>query len=278
MMVFVNLSRNAYERFWLPNLYKAQGRDMSVAFEKSEREIQAIADKVMRPPEKAKVMGLVERWKLENPNQVRVEWVRLGEFSKVAGQIAKARAEEARGLLSSISSGIQKADQALLMGDRAIFLAQRMPFLLRLHASLGVSEVLAAASAELDPESDLGAALSSSRALAMTAGQAAREARLLAQSLYPLILPKTYQMSKYLASANSLAEKSITLVKDLNSVSPSAVQRIEGMMTRLFLYLFALGSSIVVVWWAGYFWVKRRLLSARPADSQSSQSGRRNAA
>ena len=46
IFVFLRLSREAFDGYWLPKLYKAEGEPMSIAFRKSEQEILAIAAKV----------------------------------------------------------------------------------------------------------------------------------------------------------------------------------------------------------------------------------------
>ncbi len=152
MLVFVTLSREVFEKYWIPTVFKERGRVMLIAFERSEKEIWAIADKVMSPHAQADVKELIVRWKRENPGQIRVEGVRLGDFSQRAGKIARERAEQTGGLLSTVRSGVVAADEALLMADRVLFLMHRMPFLLRLQASLGASDIFSILTPKVEAE------------------------------------------------------------------------------------------------------------------------------
>jgi hypothetical protein len=142
MLVFVRLSRQVIEEYWVPEVYGTGGEDLQVAYRKSEEELWSIADKVLDEPRKRDLMDLIDQWRTANPGQVRVEGVRLGDFSGAAGDAARARAAKAKGLLSSVRSATQAADQALLLAERARFLVVRMPFLVRLQFRLAAREIV----------------------------------------------------------------------------------------------------------------------------------------
>ena len=100
--------------------------------------------------QQADLRELVSAWQYEHPDQYRVEGVRFQEFSEHAGQIEDARTKKARGLLGQVQSATMAADQALVISERAFFVAHRMPFLIRLQARLGVQETLSDTLARLD--------------------------------------------------------------------------------------------------------------------------------
>jgi hypothetical protein len=143
MVVFVRLSRGAADRYWVPEVYGAEaGAELVDAFDRVERELWRVADKVLDGERKKEVLSLVDDWLADNPGRVRVEGVRLTDFSALAGEAARGRAERARGLLSSVKSATQSADQALLLAEQAMFLAHRIPFLVRLHARIAAREIV----------------------------------------------------------------------------------------------------------------------------------------
>jgi hypothetical protein len=142
MLVFVRLSRGVVEEYWVPEVYGAAGEDLEDAYRKSEEELWSLADKILDEPRKRELMDLIDQWKIANPGQVRVEGVRLGDFSVAAGEAARARAARAKGLLSSVRSATQAADQALLLAERARFLVYRTPFLVRLQVRLAAREIV----------------------------------------------------------------------------------------------------------------------------------------
>jgi hypothetical protein len=143
MLVFVRLSRSVANRHWVPLVYGAEGgRALAEAFEAAERDLWQLAATVLDATKRAQVTSLTDDWLASWPNQVRVEGIRLTDFSVVAGEAARDRAERARGLLASVKSATQSADQALLLAERAMFLTHRLPFLLRLQARLAAREIL----------------------------------------------------------------------------------------------------------------------------------------
>ena len=66
---------------------------------------------------------------------------RLSRFSKVASHFAKKEEDAARGLLAGVNAVTQTADAAVLLCERAMFFAQRAPFLFRLQARVGAYEI-----------------------------------------------------------------------------------------------------------------------------------------
>ena len=86
--------------------------------------------------------ALIRDWQKRNPNHLRVEGVRFQTFSKEAGKLAREQEMRASGLLSSLKTATAAADQAVLLAERALFLAHREPFLLRVQARLGMREIM----------------------------------------------------------------------------------------------------------------------------------------
>jgi hypothetical protein len=142
MIVFVRLSRTALQRHWIPELYGEQGKDLAEVFARSERELDDLASRALSPAQRQQLASIVEAWLAENPGQVRVEGIRLSDFSAAAGSAAAERAGQARGLLASVKSATRAANQALLLSERGLFLFHRLPFLWRLQARLGAREIL----------------------------------------------------------------------------------------------------------------------------------------
>jgi hypothetical protein len=142
MIVFVRLSRSVLERYWIPQLYGSAGRDLAEVFERSDHELAEVAERVLTAEQRTQLTSLVETWLAENPDQARVEGIRLADFSSAAGSAAAERAARTKGLLASVRSASRAANQALLLSERGLFLFHRLPFLWRLQARLGVRQVL----------------------------------------------------------------------------------------------------------------------------------------
>jgi hypothetical protein len=142
MIVFVRLSRASLEEHWVPTLYAAEGVEMVEVFAKSEQDLWEMAGVALGTEQRDQLMRLIDDWRAENPRQVRVEGIRLSDFSTAAGNVAAARAAQAKGLLSSVKTATQTANQALHLSERGLFLLHRLPFLWRLQVRLAARELL----------------------------------------------------------------------------------------------------------------------------------------
>jgi hypothetical protein len=138
MVVFVRLSRAVLERHWIPELYGEDGRELAGVFARFEVELDELARAVLKPEQLSQLAVFVDEWLAANPEQRRVEGIRLADFAGMAG----ARAGQARGLLSSVKTAARTANQAMLLGERVLFLVQRLPFVWRLQARLTAREVM----------------------------------------------------------------------------------------------------------------------------------------
>jgi hypothetical protein len=279
MLVFLRLCRETFETYWMPKLYGDAGRAVLDAFRTSEDDLWRIAGRVLSPEQRTKLYALVEEWREENPNQFQVEGVRLMDFSVRAGQVETTRASQASGLLSSVRAATRAADQGLLIAERGVFLAHRVPFLLRLQARLGSREIIADVLSRVGSPEELMAQLRGLEPmvqqlplLAERSGDAAHEARLLVQGVQPLIpsreaaekinetITKTNDLT--LNTRQMLREMSALLPRDTNDALATAKQGVDDSLKKGFVYLVLLGGAWSALWWGGYFLVKRRLARA----------------
>ncbi len=154
MIVFVHLCRTALERHWIPRFYRENGAELADVFARSEEELQGLAEQALTAPQRAELAGIVDAWLADNPDQVRVEGIRLADFATASGSKAKERGVKAKGLVSAVTTASRAANQALLITERALFLAHRLPFLWRLQARVAARDMLADGVAQLSDGPD----------------------------------------------------------------------------------------------------------------------------
>jgi hypothetical protein len=255
MLVFITLNRETVESYWIPKVFGANGQSFSDAFNRSEPEIWAISDRVMTAAQQAKVKELIEEWRHKHPEQYRVETVRLSDFAQVVGKVAKSEESESGGILGSVAAVVERADQALLMTNRGLYLAQRMPFLFRLQGRVLATEVFR----------DLGASfpLAEAGSLAEKTGAAAAKGTGLAKSLYPLI-PPPGELARALASTDRITDKTLRLVSALENAGPA--ERLERLARTLLIYVLILAVGLSLVLWGGLYSYKRALARAAARD------------
>jgi hypothetical protein len=138
MIVFVRLCRAALDRHWIPELYGERGNELVEVFARSEEELSELAGRALTPEQRNETEQLVDGWLSENPDQRRVEGIRLAGLSTTAGA---DRTTRTKGLLASVRGASRAASQALLLSERAMFLFHRLPFVWRLQARVAAREM-----------------------------------------------------------------------------------------------------------------------------------------
>jgi hypothetical protein len=280
MLVFSMLCRGALEQHWIPESLGNDGKPLLAAFTDLEHDLWDIAPKILDPEEKQRLREIVAEWKQANPKQFRVEGVRFQEFSEFAGTSESERARKARGLLRKVQAATQVADQALLMGERAFFVAHRLPFLIRLQGRIGVQETISDSLARfdnlkglLDEMPEVRPMLTQLVELTDRAGAAAHEGRMLVAAADPQLERLTdaknrdliLGMNGTLESANRLADRSLLLMREMRGALPNDPERsmaaiearVDGMLRRWVVYLLIIGFAWAVFFWSGYAVVKR---------------------
>jgi len=190
MIVFVALSRRIADTHWAPKVFGEKGNEFSQAMAQSEAEVWQLGDKILDKERREDLATLIRDWQERNPGQQRVEGIRFHTFSRVAGKLAEEQEKRASGLLSSLKTATAAADQAVLLAERALFLAHRVPFLLRLQARVGMHEIVGDTVAQLKSEGGV-------------------------------------------------------------------LDRVDGMVRRWLVYLLLIGAAWAVIFWGGYYIVRR---------------------
>lgn len=139
MLVFTRLTRDTFEVYWGPKVFGDTGAPLLDLLRHAEADIWASAGKVLTDEQEQRIDGMIEAWKKANPDRMRVELVRFDQFSKLVG--AAEVQKTASGALGSVKAMGHVADAAVLLGERAMFVGQFMPSLLRIQARLGALEI-----------------------------------------------------------------------------------------------------------------------------------------
>jgi hypothetical protein len=274
MLVFVSLVREAFATHWYPQTFQVRGAAMLDALEAKEAEGWRLADKYLLPDQRRQLREAIQRWQAEHPDQYRVEAVRLSDFTELA-----ARADVRRGgsLLSDVRSATRAADQALLLGDRALFWAKRAPTLVRLQVRLGALEVGTDAMRQLKSTDALighGAELvrdvhslaplvAETQRLTRELAQVCAQGQTLVASVRTLAAPLLAEREQPVGPPLTLAEVLtgasaglgenirglVERMPDLNEVD-ALLTRSEGLVRRT-LY----AAALVGVVWGGGFWL-----------------------
>jgi len=241
------------------------------AFAESEREVWELCSMIVEPAQREDLRMLIDSWLERHPDTVRVEIVRFGLFASRVGEVAEELSGKARGILGTVRQATMAADQALLLGERAIFLANRFPNLIRLQARLGAQDVISdsiehakAVAPALDKIPDPRPVVQDLTKLAAESRAAAEETRLTVEALKPFLGdPRVVQST--LDSSNRLAGTSLELVREVRALTPrdaealttTVEKQIDRMARRIVAYLGLLGAACAGLFWGGYYLVRR---------------------
>lgn len=135
MVVLVTLVRMESEERLVPeSFFGNKGQAWLTAVRRSETEIWAIAEKVLKPQQQTAIRKLIRDWRAENPG---VENLSSFRFSDFAAEVPAGEAEslvKPGGLLPEVSQATQAVDEIRRTSERAMFLAHASPRLARLEA------------------------------------------------------------------------------------------------------------------------------------------------
>ncbi len=142
MVTFIELSRGVLEKHWIPDLFGTPGQPLEQAFAESSQQIWIIAEKVLDAHQRDLLKKVISTWRQKHPDQINVETVRLSAFSTEAGAKAAGLDQNVGGLFASLEQSTQAVDSARLFSERALYYAERAPFLFRLQVRLGAYEIV----------------------------------------------------------------------------------------------------------------------------------------
>ncbi len=149
MSAFFELTEAAFDRYWIPNYFAQSGPGLSTALRLSKAEAWALVNRAFHAPQAERLRGFLNDW-VSSHGQIRnAELLRFSQFSEALEKIKSVDSREGAisGMIRQINQAFTSADAARLLGERALYYSQRMPFLLRLQARAAVLDMAQEASA-----------------------------------------------------------------------------------------------------------------------------------
>jgi hypothetical protein len=144
MVTLVALGRSAMARRYTAARYDEKTRAAVVgAFQTSLEDIDGLARARFSDDFEADVRKAIAEWEEENPDVIDVASVRLSAHAAEPRGVTSPSATHAAGLLSFVRGAASTADNAVLLGERALYAAQRLPFHLRIHARIATNDLVA---------------------------------------------------------------------------------------------------------------------------------------
>lgn len=144
MTVFVTEARMSLEEYWQPQIFGDSAQNMLESCKAAEAEIWRITDKVLKPDQQASLREAIRTWHQQSSPKDNLLVVRA---VGLASQVAKvSRADAAKpgnvfGLLmldplAELDPARRELAQTRLFAERALYVTQKMPTLLRWQTEL----------------------------------------------------------------------------------------------------------------------------------------------
>jgi hypothetical protein len=139
MIVIVTLTRISVQDYWMPQAFGASAQPLLDACLEEEREIWKIASSVLTPREKSELHRAIGSWHDKNPQLKTLEDLRVSGFITEIARYARPAHSSARSVfdllqidpLASLDPAAREIAETRYFGERALYLMQRMPTLLR---------------------------------------------------------------------------------------------------------------------------------------------------
>lgn len=274
MLVFVKLNRIVLDDYWIPKVFGKKAEPLLDAFLDSEKDLSVIAAKYTHPANLRKVDIIVHRWRLKNPDYIKVEKVRLSDFSEfsVVDPVKKEKSFSLSGLFVDTQNAVRAVDEMVLVSNRALFLAQNMPLLVRLQMRLGLQEMLTDSVSNFQSVTKIAHEMEKTRPMIHDLADLAEESSALVKDtkdlvkLIPERKPGGVNVKENLTQVDSILEKANLLVGTLQEGKEDRKATLKDLKKELYTFVFVVAGLIVlcgllisVFWWTGHYLTKKRL-------------------
>ena len=144
MTIFVTVTRLALEEHWQPKVFGESGRPMLESSRNSETEIWRLAGTVLTPEQQTELRRAIEAWHSQNPQPESVLAARAVGFASRVAEASKDDAAKPGSVfsllrvdpLAGMDPAVREIAQTRLFAERALYVTQKMPMLLRWQTEL----------------------------------------------------------------------------------------------------------------------------------------------
>lgn len=137
LLVLGSLQSWAFEKHWIPaGIGEAAGRKALERLQEAESDLWQRGTRVLSPEQVATLRELVGHWIEAHPDRTVVSLVRFEDFTDQRRMPTLAAHEAASGLLADVKKATAAVEDAELLGERILWFAGRLPYVLGQQAEL----------------------------------------------------------------------------------------------------------------------------------------------
>lgn len=110
------------------------GAPLVAALKEGREEAWKLGDRILKPDQRATLESMIGEWRQAHPSAESVAFVRFDDFAQYRGKTALDGVPLGSGLLAPVTEASRQLAETRLLAERAMYLAKRMPLLIRWHA------------------------------------------------------------------------------------------------------------------------------------------------
>lgn len=144
MTVFVTVVRAALENYWQPEVFGASAQPILDNCRAAETEIWQLAGKILKPAQQDELRKSIEAWRQQNTNPENVLVARALGLATLVSKASKTGTSQPGSVFSllmldpfaGVDPAVREIAETRLFAERALFVSQKMPILLRWQIEL----------------------------------------------------------------------------------------------------------------------------------------------
>jgi hypothetical protein len=142
MVILVTLGRMAVEKSWEPKVLGENKGRLPEFFRQMEKEIWAIAGKVLIPRYQKELRNLIRRWRKLHPYQFYIGGVGFDSFADMLKDSDFKDAGKRGFLLPEMNEATRSVDEVRNLAERFAFFIKYFPYITRTSTKTGIYDVL----------------------------------------------------------------------------------------------------------------------------------------
>jgi hypothetical protein len=144
LVTVIALSRIVIEEHWIPEIFGDSAAPLLKVVSNAERDIWTIAAGVLSAEEQDELRQAIRIWREENPEAVNAMYVRAIGLAKSVADASPSDRARSRSVfrflmvdpLAGLDPATRELAQTRLTAERAVYIAQRLPFVMRWQGEL----------------------------------------------------------------------------------------------------------------------------------------------
>jgi hypothetical protein len=110
------------------------GAHLVAALKEGREEAWKLGDRILKPDQRSALESMIAEWRQAHPSAESVAFVRFDDFAQYRGKTVLDGVPLGSGLLAPVTEATRQLAETRLLAERAMYLAKRMPLLIRWHA------------------------------------------------------------------------------------------------------------------------------------------------